>query len=173
MKSLQGGFEEGIERVAQSAKKNVKQQATATTQAVKSQVLPQKTDAGIDEVGTTGIQQTGVALSDQTAENLVKAANPKTQQGSQSQKQPSSFYQRQIAKGKTPEEAANIEKVRNELHKQYFEQLTNPPKPKVVVEEEQKRREMTVLEEEKEKKKLPPLPVQQKQRRVESLPGSG
>lgn len=176
MAPLSGSFERGMEQIAQSVKKAVKQQTTAIAQATKSQFVPQKADVGTGEQSTVGGQQAGnPADQTQAIEQAVSnaAAQQQKQGSSGGQKQPSPFYQRQITKGNTPEEAANLEKIRNELHKQYFEDLTNRPKPKVEVVVAQKQEEMTALEEEKEKKKLPPLPVQRKQRRIESLPGSG
>ena len=172
MAPLSGSFERGMEQVAQGVKRNIKQQATATVQATKSQVVPQKADVGTGEQGTVSNQQ-AVNPIDQTQAIEQAPLSGAIQQKHTGQKQPSAFYQRQIAKGKTPEESASLEKIRNELHKQYFEDLTNRPKPKEEVVTVQKSEEMTALQEEKEKKKLPPLPVMRKQRRIENLPGSG
>ncbi|MBI2034825.1 MAG: hypothetical protein HYT11_03790 [Candidatus Levybacteria bacterium] len=179
MASLSGSFERGVEQIAQGAKKSMKQQATAIVQAGKSQFIPQKSDIEAGEEGVAG-SQSGSSYSDQ-AQALEQAAvsNAATHQQKQGlsigQKKPSPFYQRQIAKGKTPQEAANLDKIRKELHEQYFEKLINPPKTKEAASKavEKKKEEMIETEDNKEKEKLPPLPVQRKQRRIESLPGSG
>lgn len=184
MAPFSGSFEQGMEQIAQSAKKSGKQQVAATAQAVKWQVDPtQKSDTGPtapNEQGMGGSQQAGSVVADQTQE-LEQAAKTAQQQPVSQGKKQSAFYQKQyqqqIQKGKSPEEAAkdaaNQDRIRTELHRAYFEKLTTPQKPQVVVEEEKKQQEMAELQEEKEKKRLPPLPVIRKQRRIESLPGSG
>ena len=178
MAPLSGRYEQGMEQVAQGAKKAVKQQTTAIAHATKSQVVPQKTDVGTAEGGTAGAQQTG-SVSDQAVEAVVKTAQQQSQKTGSGQKQPSPFFQRQIAKGNTSEEAANLEKIRNELHKQYFEQLTKRQKPEeaisIQVELEKQEEDTLKIKEQKKKREEEEkkTALRRKQRRAEVLQTGG
>ncbi|MBI2621774.1 MAG: hypothetical protein HYW63_04000 [Candidatus Levybacteria bacterium] len=76
--------------------------------------------------------------------------------------------------GKTPEEIAKIEALRQQLHKDYYESLTNRKKPEEEhvtekLEREEEKKKLSELEE--EKKKPPPLPATVKQGTGEKVVG--
>lgn len=88
-------------------------------------------------------------------------------------KKPSEF-QEQIA-DKTPEEQKKLIELRQQLHKDYYDKLVNPPKqqeerPAEKVENE-KKLEMQDLQE-KDAKKPPPLAVQREQNKAEMFRGA-
>lgn len=80
--------------------------------------------------------------------------------------------------GKTPEEIQKIQKLEQELHGQYFQQLINPPKPKEErpaekVEKEDEEKKMKELEKAKKEEKKKPIAVDNAEHKTERRPGAG
>ena len=77
-------------------------------------------------------------------------------------------------KGKSPEELAKIEALRQQLHGDYYQTLVNPQKPQeepVTEKLEREGQEEKMTELETEKKKPPPIAVQKVQQSAEKFRG--
>lgn len=113
---------------------------------------------------------------EQATREVVKglyAPSEKQKDVSQSQKPDDSEFTKQIA-DKSPEEQQKLMALRQKLHKEYYEQLVNPPKqqeerPAEKVEKE-KKKELAELQQKEEKK--PPALIQRARERVEKYPGA-
>ncbi|MDO8620710.1 MAG: hypothetical protein Q7R31_00275 [Candidatus Levybacteria bacterium] len=113
---------------------------------------------------------------EQATKEVVKslyAPSEKPKDTSQSPKPDDSEFAKQIA-NETPEEQQKLITLRQQLHKEYYEKLVNPPKPQeerpAEKVEKEKKQEMAELQK-KEEKKPSPL-IQRARERVEKFPGA-
>jgi hypothetical protein len=177
-----GGFEDVIE-TGRSTAQNIKKSATAgavnfakttTGQITGSQasVTPQN-DQGTNEAATAAQKQ----MSDDQAKQFLKdlygptkpqggdiknsGNKPAAQNSNQSLiQQVAGITPKNPNEGKKPEEIAKMQSLRNTLHQEYYQNLTNPQKPKEesITEKLENEKQLEQLEEvEKEKKKPDPL----------------
>lgn len=113
--------------------------------------------------------------SDIDAKDIVSSLYEKSQsQNTNLQQVPKPANAPTGSQKKTPDELANLELVRKELHAAYYQSLTNPPKPQEErpaekVEREEKQ-DLVDLQQ-KQMEKPPPL-VQRAAQRVEKFPGA-
>ena len=78
------------------------------------------------------------------------------------------------SQNKTPEELANLELIRKELHAAYYQSLVNPPKQEEesVVEKIERENEEETVDLQQKKMEKPPELVQRAAQRVEKFPGA-
>lgn len=186
-------IDEGVENIEKGIigqiKTNVKAVAGQMGAGSNSQTA---SDQGTSESGQDGVQQ-ATPQSDQQTKEVVNAmyapSSPNEQHGLSSGaalpvgesgkeiKEPSEFFKKQIEEGKSPEEAAKLEAIRNQLHKtDYYDPLVNRKpieeehKEEEKVEEEEKMEELQV--EEQKKKQDDDIAIQQAQQKTEKFPGA-
>lgn len=198
MTNIKKSFDEGLENLEKGAVAQVK----ATVKAVVGQVgagqgsQPQQasSDSGTNEsTSASPVADANAALpsqqqSNQQTQEVVNAmyasSNPNKQHGlspktdsGKEQKEPSEFFKKQIDDGKTPEEAAKIEAIRNQLHKtDYYDPLVNrKPVGQEHKEEEQEKEEEKMEElqvEDNKKKQDDDIALRQAQQKTEKFPGA-
>jgi hypothetical protein len=88
----------------------------------------------------------------------------------------SEFVKRQIASGKNPDEAMQLEKVRQQLHEETYyipltKRKTEEEELKEKEEEEKEEKKLEALQLEEQKKKDQDIALQQAQQRTEKFPG--
>lgn len=195
-----GGFGEVLDEIEKNVKQGVKQQVKSTVQAAKTQVgqkasssqgstghpnasagADASSEAGTNEAAQSGSQQP--LQSDQATKDFVKDLyGPSTQQphsvgqAGKGQQQ-SKFFQKQIAQGKTPEEAQRIEALRKRLHDEtYYIPLTRRKPTEVEHKEEEQGKEQEKMQElqatDEKKKNETPLAVRMGSQRAEKYPGA-
>ncbi len=112
-----------------------------------------------------------------TAKSQVLPENSKSQKSNEETKKlVEDLYKKGEPKQKAPEEPDEVkkQKLRSELHAQYYQNLVNPPKQKeerpTEKVEREKKQEMIDLQKKEQKK--PSQLVQKAQQRVEKYPGA-
>ena len=169
-----GGFEEIVE-TGQSTAQNVRKAATASAKnfakAAQNQIAGSQNsnalqnDQGTNEQSTASQKQMSDDQAKQFLKDLYGPTKPKSSDSQKGNSQ-SSSQQNPIAAaigmtpkdpnaGKSPEELAKIHALRNTLHQEYYQTLTNPAKP---TEENVTEK----LEREEQEKQLADLEVQKK-----------
>lgn len=177
-----GGFEDVIE-TGRSTAQNVKKSATGgvksfvkttTGQVAGSQNPTPQNDQGTNEAGNAAAQK---KMSDDQAKQFLKdlygPSNPQKSdlqnpQKAAGQQNPNQSLIQQVTgstlkdpnEGKKPEEVAKMQSLRNTLHQEYYQNLTNRQKPKEesVVEKLENEKQLEQIKEiKKEKKKPDPL----------------
>lgn len=182
------GFGEILERgqtTVRNVAKGAKQGAKAFAKTAAGQVAGGQTpnqNQGTNEAANSPQQQ----MSDDDAKQFLKdlygksdkkstSSPPQNQNQNQNAvKTALGMSQKNPNEGKTAEELAKIEQLRNQLHGQYYEELTNPKKPQeeaVTEKLEREEQEEKVELFEKNKKKPPPLPATVKRGTGESVVG--
>lgn len=189
-----GGFEDAVERGQSTIKKSAKQSASDFGSTVKGQVTGSQSAIPTDNSGN-GTDEYAVADQNQqqnpqmtdadrveflknlygksdhnskskSDESKPKNSGPVTQALGVSQKDPN--------EGKTPEEIAKIQALRNQLHQDYYQETFNRPKAKEesVTEKLEREEQMKQFEDLEENKKKPaPLPTTVRQGTGESVVG--
>lgn len=189
-----GTFEEEIE-------KGAKRQFKQTAQAVKGQFSTQKpsssaqasggkasTDTGANEQGggakTQGQQPATDQFAQEFIEDLYAPSDPSSSAPlsgasdgqATSGKQPSVYFQQQVQKGYTPEEAQKLESLRKRLHDEVYyipltrrQQQQEEERPAEKVERE--KMEELQHDDDKKKHEPPPLDVQMATNKAERFPG--
>lgn len=175
-----GGFEDAIESGQSTIKKSTKNTAKDFANSTKNQVSGSQSqqtqsDQGTNEAGGSQNQNQS-QMTDKDREEFLsnlygKSDNKKNNSGSTNDPKKGSgpasqalgVPQKDPHKGKTPEEIAELEVVRKQLHSDYYQNLVNRPKPKdepvaEKLEREKQEEKMAELQDEKKKPKsiLPP-----------------
>ncbi|MDP3941095.1 MAG: hypothetical protein Q8Q49_02170 [bacterium] len=188
MVNIKKSLDEGLENIEKGIVGQIKTNVKAVAGQMGSGSTKQAAnDQGTNEAGQHATQQ-GMPQSDQQTDEVVNAfyapSNPNEQhglspvgEGSKEIKEPSAFFKKQIEEGKTPEEAAKLEAIRNQLHKtDYFDPLINrKPAEEEHKEEEQEEKEEKKMEElqvEEKKKKDDDIAIKQAQQKTEKFPGA-
>lgn len=149
--------------VGDAAKQGVKSTVSSTVSQVTG-----KGSGGTNEAASASAQQQN--MSDDQAKDFLKGLYGKSDAGNkpsspkQQQQQGSGFKQALGIKpkdpnaGKTPQEVADMQKLRMQLHSEtYYQPLVNPPKQKEepVTEKLEKEKQMEAIEEQKKLEKKP------------------
>lgn len=190
-----GGFEDAVERGQSVIKKSAKQSANDFATSVKGQVTGNQTTTPSDSAGngtneqaaSDQNQQQNPQMTDADRVEFLKNLYGKSDHGSKTKndkskpdnnsgsvKQALGIPQKDPNEGKTSEEIAKIQALRNQLHSDYYQNTFNKPKPKeeTVTEKIEREEQMKQFEDlEKEKKKPAPLPATVKQGTGESVVG--
>lgn len=134
----------------------------------------------VEEVGDqVGVRGEGSMSSDKTTQEFVKdlyakSDSNKNVSSADSKKDEQSEFQKMIV-NKTPEEQKKLIELRQQLHSQYYQQLTNRPKPQEARPaekvEKEKKEDLQELQQ-KEAKKPPSLALQRARERIEKYPGA-
>ena len=165
--SLVGNTQKGVKQVVTDFKK------TATSQVTGGNSTD---DSGTNESASAQPAQSGKAVTTDQTKQFVNDLygvkdNQATVQGdpknSQTSANPLTYTINQVEKGeKTPEELQKIQELRQELHANYYQTLTNPqsqqPEEAVTEKLEREEKEERWELQEKEKEKPPDLPANQK-----------
>lgn len=176
-----GGFEEAIEKGQGALTKAAKQTVKDFTNTAKGQITGSTTsqaqsDQGTNEQANSAQQQ----MSDDQAKQFLKdlygptkktepekpKSHPITQALGVSEAEKNVDHpvtealgipQVDPNAGKTPEELAKLQKLRSQLHQDYYQNLVNRPKPKEepVAEKLEKEEQMEALAEQKKNEDLP------------------
>ena len=195
MNNIIGSFEDTIEKGAQAASSAVQKQAAGFVKTAVGQVTGGQTtnsnsnsDQGTNENNNT-VQAQKPQMSDDQAKQFLrdlygptKPASSDQQKTTQGSSTPSQNPVAQAIgltptdpnKGKTPEEVAQMQSLRNQLHADYYQNLVNRPKaePEHVTEKLEREEQQAQFEEiEKDKKKPQALPQTVKQGTGESVVG--
>lgn len=178
MKNVIGSFEETIEQGAHAVSDTAKKQVTSFAKTVAGQIVgnqsstPQN-DQGTNEVATAQQKQMSDDQAKQFLKDLYGPTKPqggdvKSSQNKSAKQAPNQSLIQQAAgitprdpnEGKKPEEIAHMQSLRNTLHQEYYQNLTNPQKPEEesVTEKLEQEEQVKQFEEiEKQKKKPDPL----------------
>jgi hypothetical protein len=184
-----GTFEDAIETGQTALKNAAKQAVTDTAKAVKSQITGSQSQAQPNDQGSNeaGKAAAGQQMSDDSAKQFLrdlygksdssnKNSNQKTPpKGSGPVAQALGLPQSDPNAGKTPEELAKLQALRNQLHHDYYQNLVNRPKPKeepVAEKLEREKQEEEMEEFAKEQKKPASINPAMKQGTAESVVGA-
>lgn len=159
--------------VLESAGTVAKQTGKVATNAVSDFATGAASQLGVPVADNSSVPAGDVNTED-VVKGLYEKSQPQNSQTKPAQSLPTSGKNPSDL-GKTPEELANLEVIRKELHAAYYQSLTNPPKPEEesVTEkiEREKQEEMVDLQQ-KKMEKPPELTIQRQAQRVEKFPGA-
>lgn len=197
-----GGFEDVIEQGQQAVKSGVKQGVTDFAGTVKGQVTgsqsspsqgshqaqPVPSDQGANEHANSNpsAQQQSQKTDEERVEFLrdlygksdhgnSKSGGDDSKKGSGSVAQAIGVPQKDPNAGKTPEEVAKLQALRNQLHSDYYQNLVNRPKAKdepVTEKLEREEQEAKMAEIQTQKEKPPPINPTVKQGTGENVVGA-
>ncbi len=167
-----------LETGQSTVRKNVKQAASDFAKSAKVQITGSQNDQGTNEQANVAAQNQQ-KMSDDDAKKFLQdlygrsdknsAPDKSKTQGTQNPQNPISqsvgIVPKNPNEGKSPEELAKIEALRQQLHGDYYQNLTNRRKPEeehVAEKLDREEQEEKFEDLEKEKKKPPKLPQTQK-----------
>lgn len=160
-----------VGEVLESAGTAAKQTGQAAASIVGGAVAATASQLGVPVVDNSGSANLDNTNTQDVVESLYGESQP---QNTTPQQTPTPASDSSNAQSKSPEELANIEFIRKELHEAYYQTLVNPPKQeeesvseKIEREDQQ---EMVDLQEKQMEK--PPELVQRAAQRVEKFPGA-
>lgn len=152
----------------------VKQTAKATTQAVSDTAKATASQITGSGSGSADSSIPPTITNEEVVESLYKTPNQQTQNPQAQQQMPAN----PPAKGsvnRTPEELANLEVVRKELHNEYYQNTFNRPRQeeeRTAEKVEREEKEEMVDLQQKEMEKPQDLAQQRAAQRVEKFPGA-
>jgi hypothetical protein len=173
-----GAFEEAVEQGSQALRHGAKKQASDFAKTTVNQVTGSSQDQGTNEQAQNNQNQLTDDQAKQFLKDLYGKSKPEEKKSPQSNQtavqKALGIKAKDSNEGKTPEEVANMDVIRKELHSEYYQKLVNPPKQREESVQEKLEREDEEEKVElwqKEKKKPKDLPVTVKQGTGEKMVG--
>jgi hypothetical protein len=185
MVNIRKTLDEGMENLEKGFVNQVKTNVKAVAGQMGSGSTGQQgsSDAGSDEAAKQATLQSDQATREEVAA-FYAPSNPHEKHGlspldenGKPVKEPSDFFKKQIEEGKTPEEAAKLEGIRQQLHRtDYYDPLVQRKPAEEEEKEEEKveaeEKQMEELQQEDQKKKDDDIALKQSQQKTEKFPGA-